>query len=539
MNFAHRSTIVRLFLAAATIGLTACTQNFAPSKTTTAATPSYERIIARLEDADTLSFREPGAFAYFVPGDVITARYQFAADKRERRVRDGDVLQLDVPERADLSNRHVEVQADGQISLPLLGRILAAGDTLERLTSRVGFLYRLADVETPAINFSFLTAGSVGPLTISETVEKVAVSSDLQINLRSIDAVDASREPDAVWSDIRRAYQDRFGDEIDVAVRRSHVAPRNVYVVGEVGRAGRVPLRPHMSARIAVAAAGGLGAAADPRRLVLMRLMPDKRFRYGTFSLGSSTTNQRSKNASIQLLPNDVVLVPDGRTDEINVSIAAAATSTLPMDLRRELGLLATPLAGVGSSSRSLSCVPDVEARNRDLGSALAIQLRSPVLSKNYVWTMEEHFEQQRYLAAERLAAVSLSLREDLPGQNDLSVAQALNTLGLTYDVQGRHADAEALYARALLILEDVLGPFDPVVASTIENLASVYVAECRYDEAKLLHQRALVIRETVQGPGHPDLTRSLANYAKFEQRVAALGVRDVEGSTNRVRQRR
>lgn len=190
------------------------------------------------------------------------------------------------------------------------------------------------------------------------------------------------------------------------------------------------------------------------------------------------------------------------------------------------------------TSTRSLSCVPDVQARNRTLGDALATQLRSPVLSQNYVWTMQEHFENQKYREAERLAAISLSLREVVLGQNDLSVAQGLITLGLTYDVQRRYADAEALYARALLIQEELLGYLHPFVASTIENLAFVYVAECRFSEARALHHRVLAIRESVQGPGHPDMAKSLASYAEFEEQVAAVEANNIGRGPTRSRRR-
>lgn len=198
-------------------------------------------------------------------------------------------------------------------------------------------------------------------------------------------------------------------------------------------------------------------------------------------------------------------------TDTLSLRRSGAVAKFAPGDARRD------------PSARSLSCVPDVEYRNRTLGNALATQLRSPVLSQNYVWTMREHFENKKYREAERLAAISLSLREVVFGQNDLSVAQGLITLGLTYDVQGRHAAAEALYARALLIQEGQLGYLHAVVASTIENLASVYGAECRFSDARAFHQRALAIRESVQGPGHPDVAKSMAGYAEFEEQVAAV----------------
>lgn len=530
MNFAHYTKHVRILVVAAVLGLAACTQGFSANPTQSGgAAPSYERIIARFENPADLSFQESGAFAHFVPGDVIRVRYRLAADERgrERPVRDGDVLQLDIYDRSDLSLRRVAVGTDGEISLPLLGRVQAAGETLEELSIRVGFLYRLGGVQSPSVIFSLVSAGAAPPLATSETIEEVAVSDDLQIDLPHIALVDADREPDRVWDDIRRAYRHRFGDELDIVVSRSRVAPRNVYVVGEVRHAGRVPLGRRMSAMRAVAAAGGLGSTADATRLVLMRLMPDKIFRYWTFSLGDGRAARGSRYASVRLLPNDVVLVPQAGTDEINVSIAEATSSTMPKELRRELGLLGLPLTRREPPSRGLSCVPDIETRNWDLGNALTTQLRSPVFSNNYIWTMQEFFEEQRYAEAELLAAESLSLREKVLGQNNLPVAQGLNTLGLTYDVQGRYADAKELYARALLIQEELLGSFHPFVASTIENLAYAYIAECRYSEARALHQRVIAIRKAVQGPGHPDLTRSLVSYADFEERVVAVEASD------------
>ena len=537
MDFALRTKLPRVLLVATAFGLAACTQGFSPNEPTATA-PSYERIIGRLETEDTLSFNEPGAFAYFVPGDVIRVQYRAGANERgrDRRVSEGDVLQLEVYGRPDLSLQRVAVQAGGQVSLPLLGHVQAAGNTLDQLSTRIGSLFRSLGVRTQSIDFSLVRTASGTSRDIGETIDEVAVSNDLQIDLPYIRPVGASREPDAVWNDIRRAYRNRFGDDVRVVVGRSYDAARNVYVVGEVRRVGRVPLRPGMSASMAVAAAGGLRADADPNRLILMRLMPDRRFKYGTFSLNDGRATRRNRYGSIRLLPNDVVVVPKFGANEFSVSIADAATSTLTMELRRELGI--SGLLQRDPSSRSLSCVPDVEARNRTLGNALANQLHTPILSQNYVWTLREHFESQKYHDAERLAAASLSLREDVLGQNDLSVAQGLNTLGLTYDVQGRHADAEALYARALRIQEEVLGYSHPLVAATIENLASVYVAQCRFREARPLHQRVLAIRESVQGPGHPDVAKSLANYAEFEEQVVAVEASDTGRGPTRSRRR-
>ena len=536
MDFARRTKPLRIFLVGSALGLTACTQSFSPNEPAPAA-PSYERLIGQLESEGTLSLQDAGAFAHFVPGDVITVRYRLTANdgRRERSVGEGDVLRVEVSDRPDLSLPRVVVQTDGQVSLPLLGRVQAAGGTIDQLSKRVGFLYRLLDVRTPSIDISLVSAGPDSFRAASETVEEVAVSNDLQIVLPLIDPVAANRAPEAVWREIRLAYRDQFGEKVEVAVGRSRLAPRSVYVVGKVNRVGKVPLRPGMSARMAITAAGGLRAAADSRNLILMRFMPDKRFEYGTFALNDAGNAPRNR---IGLLPNDVVVVPDAQGRASTASIADAANRALPVALRRELGMFAPLISQSEPNTRNLSCVPDLEARNGNLGNALAVQLRSPVLSQNYVWTMQEHFESQKYLEAEQLVAVSLSLREEVFGPTDLAVAQSLNTLGLTYDVQGRHSDAAAMYTRALLIQEELLGSSHPYVASTIENLASVFVAECRYVEARSLHQRVLAIRESVQGPGHPDLARSLATYADFEEQVAAVEANDAGNGSARNRRR-
>ena len=208
------------------------------------------------------------------------------------------------------------------------------------------------------------------------------------------------------------------------------------------------------------------------------------------------------------------------------------------MEVRRDLRKFGPFITRRDTFTRAPSCVLDVEIRNRSLGNALSVQLCAPVLSQNYAWTMREHFENQKYLEAEQLAAASLSVREAAFGQSDLAVAQGLNTLGLTYDVQGRYFDAEALYARALLIQEELLGSSHPFIASTIENLASVYVAECRYREARSLHQRVLAIRESVQVHGHSELANSLASSAEFEEQAAAVGGNDSGRGSTRSRRR-
>ena len=64
----------------------------------------------------------------------------------------------------------------------------------------------------------------------------------------------------------------------------------------------------------------------------------------------------------------------------------------------------------------------------------------------------------------------SLSLTEQLLGENHPDVANSLNNLALLCQCQGRYAEAEPLYREAINIATQVLGDNHPYTQTIMEN---------------------------------------------------------------------
>jgi tetratricopeptide (TPR) repeat protein len=69
-----------------------------------------------------------------------------------------------------------------------------------------------------------------------------------------------------------------------------------------------------------------------------------------------------------------------------------------------------------------------------------------------------------------------LAILENALKPEQLSIALALNNLGLLLSNQGQYAAAEALYRRSLAIHEKVLRPDHPDVALSLNNLAELLI---------------------------------------------------------------
>ena len=559
MSLGPRHRLAPLAIVAATVVLAACAQTFAPSAELLPGASNealYDRIVTRVEDPGFALPSPPDNSDVLVPGDVLQIGYFLTppTDRAVYRVGQGDVLRLDVAEHPDLKAERVLVGPDGQIALPLLGTLLVAGETLGALSKQIGSGYRKENIRTPHATLSLVESNSGSRQFVNQllngsrgtSVLTVIIADDMEIHLPLIEPMDANQSLSAVREDIRRAYQARFGNELDVVVNMSQRAPRNIYVLGEVNRAGAVPLQPGMTPLMAVAAAGGLTDGADAGKVILTRLLPNRDYRYWVVNLKEGLTNIRYRGNTIRLAPQDIVLVPQSAIDEINVYIDKFVKADLPTALQRELGLRGGVVGRADrfSTSRrvlraaSPSCTPDLDGRDQILTVAMIRQLRAPVVSANFNSLILNGFSAGKYQTAEELAGQSLALRKERFGEDHLNFAQGLNTLGLIYDAQGRYREAEILFTQALAIQEDVLGRMHPFVATSLDNLATLYLVECRYGDAEPLYQRALAIRQSLLGPGHGDVAKSLENYANLLRRSGRLAeARELEGDVKRIRQ--
>jgi|SRR5215469_6087913 len=105
-----------------------------------------------------------------------------------------------------------------------------------------------------------------------------------------------------ITTDLKKYMQDP-----NVSVTVTSVNSQRIFLIGEVGHVGPVPLTAGMSPLQAIAAAGGLGPFANPKRIYILRGEQGKQqkipFDYKAAIKGDSRQN-------ITLLPGDTIVVP-------------------------------------------------------------------------------------------------------------------------------------------------------------------------------------------------------------------------------------
>jgi CHAT domain-containing protein/Flp pilus assembly protein TadD len=119
-----------------------------------------------------------------------------------------------------------------------------------------------------------------------------------------------------------------------------------------------------------------------------------------------------------------------------------------------------------------------------------------------------------KYNEARTVGERMIALREKALGTDHPDTAQALNSLGILYNIMDNDAQAEQLFQRALAIWEKTLGPEHPALAKALNNLAGIYRTRSDYARAEALLKRALTIDVKVLGSEHPDVAQDYNNLA-------------------------
>ncbi|MEL6518000.1 MAG: polysaccharide biosynthesis/export family protein [Pseudomonadota bacterium] len=179
------------------------------------------------------------------------------------KVRNGDILRVEVIEDPSL-NRTVLVSPDGRISMPLTGAIRASGKSIEDIQQQLA---------------SGLTPSFAARPNVFVSVERLA-----------------ERRPVAPAAPVP-----------DPTIE--------IFVMGEVGKPGKVTLAPGANVLQAFAQMGGFTRFAASSRVQLRRTSPD-----GTeamYTLDYKAIEEGRSNAGMTVLaPGDVIVVPQRRLFE-------------------------------------------------------------------------------------------------------------------------------------------------------------------------------------------------------------------------------
>ncbi|MGD0221077.1 MAG: polysaccharide biosynthesis/export family protein [Terriglobia bacterium] len=275
-----------------------------------------------------------------------------------------DILNIDVFNVPELSKLVVRVANDGNISLPLIGQVLAAGMTAERLRSELEIRFGRSYLENPQITLyvqefharPVSVIGAVerpglyqltGPRTLIEvlsTAGGLAKRSSAPAGrfvyvtrlegFGGLEAVQGMRRvaPDKVEIDIRRllySHEDALNIEVKprdiISVSKADV----VYVTGNgVKKPGGYVLedRDNVTILQALAMAEGLSANAAQSDAHIIRTEPDGSRKMIPFNLKKVL---KGSSPDLVLADNDILFIPDSSQKAMLKGGATTVVSTL------------------------------------------------------------------------------------------------------------------------------------------------------------------------------------------------------------------
>ncbi len=223
----------------------------------------------------------------------------------------------------------VVVDADGVISLPKLGRMVAAGKSTEVLADdlaaaarayfgtelRVSLVRGVSEMKMPGL------VGFDGTLVVSgEGLLALPEIGFMPVKGKSVSVVQ---------KEIHEALRAHYPNPLAVVVALEASEARVVYVDGEVGRAGAYPLTPSMTLLKAIALAGGMKETGDLSAVVLIHRNADNdAFVYITNL--EEVIEKGARGNDLVLSPQDIVMVPRTSVAKANLWIDQYVTKMLP-----------------------------------------------------------------------------------------------------------------------------------------------------------------------------------------------------------------
>jgi polysaccharide export outer membrane protein len=273
-----------------------------------------------------------------------------------------DQILIRAPEAEEIDNRPFRIDGDGNINLPLVGRIHAAGMTLQELESdlvkRLREYIREPQVFVTVVQFRSEPVFFVGlfgkpgiyPLQGNRTLTEMLTSvggtlpnADRHIKITRHEEYGAIPLPDAIVDPEKKVST----VEISLGSLRENINPAEnillqpydvisvgrgelVYINGEVGRVSAIELgeRDSISILQATTQAGGLGRDAKKAKVRILRPVLGTNRRY-VIEVDVASLYE-GKGIDEPLLPGDIVYVPRSYTRQFWQTFGSVALPMLP-----------------------------------------------------------------------------------------------------------------------------------------------------------------------------------------------------------------
>jgi polysaccharide biosynthesis/export protein len=264
---------------------------------------------------------------------------------------------LDVP---DISEKPQRLDPSGDLRLPMIGRVHAAGMTVEQLeaelTTRLKVFLQQPDVTVTVTESQSQPVSIIGAVRTSG-VHQVAGSKTLiqvlslagglsddagptlkitrRLELGRIPLPESTVDPTGKFSTVEidvRALLNAQNPEKNIVISPYDVisVPRaeTVYVVGEVGRPGALPLTGGTSITVlqAVSSSGGVLRTGAPSRASILRRTPGQEKR--TQLPINIQKIMQGKADDVALASGDILVVPDSSGKRVTARVLEALIQT-------------------------------------------------------------------------------------------------------------------------------------------------------------------------------------------------------------------
>jgi polysaccharide export outer membrane protein len=271
-----------------------------------------------------------------------------------------DVISIKAMDAEEISGGSIRIAPSGQISLPLLGRVTAAGLTIEALENELANRLKAYVIE-PRVAVTVAeyrsqpvsVIGAVGQPGVLQLEGRKTLTEILAkaggLRPEAGDIIKITRKAERGMIPLPSAVMDTTGKfsvaevrlsgiihatspEENILIRTNDVisVPRAalVFVIGEVKRPGGFVLneRRTISGLHALAMAEGLGPTAAPEKAVIVRQTADGERMEISANLKEVL---KGKQSDVELLPDDILYVPNNRAKAVMGQIGQTAISAI------------------------------------------------------------------------------------------------------------------------------------------------------------------------------------------------------------------
>jgi polysaccharide biosynthesis/export protein len=278
-------------------------------------------------------------------GQTAIATEGAAADRISYRLGPDDQIVIQVANAPDISGKPQRIDPSGDLRLPMVGRVRAAGMTLEQLeaelTTRLKVFLQEPDVAVTVTEFKSQPVSVIGAVATSGVrqlegrktlIEMLSLAGGVSAEAGSVvriarpvaegplpvagAALDASGGFHVAEINLKSLLESRSPD-LNIVIRPNDVisVPRAemVFVVGEVGKPGPVPIGAGASVSVleAVSSSGGVLRTAKSSHARILRQKPGEQVR--TELTVDLQQVMRGKAPDVDMIAGDILVVPDSK----------------------------------------------------------------------------------------------------------------------------------------------------------------------------------------------------------------------------------